>query len=38
LRDFAEAERRFALGNVPDERGRRDNIGKIAAEDQSKHP
>src|SRR5256714_15329739 len=38
LRDFAEAERRFALGNVPDERGRRDNIGKVAAEDQAKHP
>jgi hypothetical protein len=38
LRDFAEAERRFALGNVPDERGRRENLGKIAAEDRSKHP
>src|SRR5438552_610936 len=38
LRDFAEAERRFALGNAPDDRGRRDNIGKVAAEDQSKHP
>ena len=38
LRDFAEAERRFALGNVPDERGRRENIGKVATEDQSKHP
>lgn len=38
LRDFAEAERRFALGNVPDERGRRENIGKVAAEDRSKHP
>ena len=38
MRDFAEAERRFALGNVPDDRGRRENIGKVAAEDQSKHP
>jgi hypothetical protein len=38
LRDFAEAERRFALGNVLDERGRRENIGKIAAEGRSKHP
>ena len=38
LRDFAEAERRFALGNASDDRGRRDNIGKIAAEDRSKHP
>jgi hypothetical protein len=38
LRDFAEAERRFALGNVSDERGRRDNIGKVAAEDKAKHP
>ena len=38
LREFAEAERRFALGNAPDDRGRRENIGKVAAEDQSKHP
>jgi hypothetical protein len=38
LRDFAEAERRFALGNLPDDRGRRENIGRIAAEDQAKHP
>ena len=38
LRDFAEAERRFAMGNLPDDRGRRENIGKVAAEDQSKHP
>ena len=38
LRDFAEAERRFALGNAPDERGRRDNLGRVAAEDQAKHP
>jgi hypothetical protein len=38
LRDFAEAERRFAVGNLPDDRARRDNIGKVAAEDQSKHP
>ena len=38
LRDFAEAERRFALGNAADERGRRENIGKVAAEDQDKHP
>jgi hypothetical protein len=38
LRDFAEAERRFALGNIADDRGRRDNIGKGGAEDPSKHP
>jgi len=38
LRDFAEAERRFALGNVSDERSRRENIGKVASEDRSKHP
>ena len=38
LRDFAEAERRFALGTAPDDRGRRENIGKIAGEDQAKHP
>ncbi len=38
LRDFAEAERRFALGNARDERGHRENIGKVAAEDQAKHP
>jgi len=38
LRDFAEAERRFALGNAPDDRGRRDNLGKISAEDQGKRP
>jgi hypothetical protein len=38
LRDFAEAERRFAMGNPPDERNHRENIGKVAAEDQSKHP
>src|SRR3954454_16229948 len=38
LRDFAEAERRFGLGIGGDDRGRRENIGRIAAEDQSKHP
>jgi hypothetical protein len=38
LRDFAEAERRFALGNLSDERSRRDNIGKVAAEDKARHP
>lgn len=38
LRDFAEAERRFGLGNVPDDRGRRENIGRAAAEEQAKHP
>ena len=38
LRDFAEAERRFALGNVSDDRGRRDNLGKVAAEDKARHP
>ena len=38
MRDFAEAERRFALGNLPDDRARRENIGKVAAEDRSKHP
>ncbi len=38
LRDFAEAERRFALGNAADERSRRENIGKVAAEEKFKHP
>src|SRR5438067_2738639 len=38
LRDFAEAERRFALGNASDDRRRCATIGKIAAEDQTKHP
>jgi hypothetical protein len=38
LRDFAEAERRFGLGNVADDRGQRENIGRGAAEEQAKHP
>src|SRR5437763_14956984 len=38
LRDFAEAERRFALGNAPDARGRRANIAQVAAEEQSNTP
>ena|SRR5947209_12359654 len=38
LRDFAEAERRFGLGNLADDRSHRENIGKVAAEDQAKHP
>lgn len=38
LRDFAEAERRFALGNVADDRGRREDLGKAAAEDPTRHP
>ena len=38
LRDFAEAERRFALGNAADNRGRRDDLGKVAAEDRGKRP
>ena len=38
LRDFAEAERRFALGNNSDDRARRENIGKVASDDPSKHP
>ncbi len=40
LRDFAEAERRMASGNVSDPRARRDDIGRGAAEDASepRHP
>jgi uncharacterized protein DUF2795 len=38
LRDFAEAERRMAAGNAADDRARRENIGKVAAEDRAKHP
>ena len=40
LRDFAEAERRLASGNVPDPRARRDDIGRVAAEDapDPRHP
>ena len=38
LRDFAEAERRFASGPVAGERSRRDDIGRTAAEDSGKHP
>jgi hypothetical protein len=38
LRDFAEAERRLAVGNAADDRARRENIGKVAAEDRAKHP
>ena len=38
LRDFAEAERRFGLGISADDRGRRDDIGRTAAEDSGKHP
>lgn len=40
LRDFAEAERRLATGNVPDPRARRDDIGRVAAEDaaEPRHP
>lgn len=40
LRDFSEAERRFAtgIGNVSDERNRRDDIGRVSAEDAGKHP
>jgi hypothetical protein len=40
LRDFAEAERRFAQGNSAGERGRRENLGRQAAEDAKKprHP
>jgi hypothetical protein len=38
LRDFAEAERVFALGGKADDRNRRENIGKVAAEDRAKHP
>ena len=40
LRDFSEAERRMASGNVSDPRGRRDDIGRVAAEDASepRHP
>lgn len=38
LRDFAEAERRLAGGDAADDRARRENIGKVAAEDRAKHP
>jgi hypothetical protein len=38
LRDFGEAERRFGLGNLADDRSNRENIGRTAAEDQAKHP
>ena len=40
LRDFAEAERRFATGNgnATDERGRRDDLGRVSAEEAGKHP
>ena len=38
LRDFAEAERRFATGLAGDDRGRREDIGRVAAEEVGKHP
>jgi hypothetical protein len=38
LRDFAEAERVFGLGYIPDPRNRRENLGKVAAEKAKKHP
>lgn len=38
LRDFAEAERRFAGGLGADARARRDDIGRTAAEKAGKHP
>jgi hypothetical protein len=40
LRDFSEAERRAATGNVSDPRARRDDIGRVAAEDapEPRHP
>jgi hypothetical protein len=38
LRDFAEAERRLAGGDAADDRARRENIGKVAAEEKAKHP
>ncbi|HUJ26371.1 MAG TPA: DUF2795 domain-containing protein [Myxococcales bacterium] len=38
LRDFAEAERRMAMGQSADSRARRDDIGRVAAEDAGKHP
>ena len=38
LRDFAEAERRFAMGQSADDRGRREDIGREAAEEAGKHP
>ena len=37
LRDFAEAERRFATGNH-DPKNRRDDLGRVSAEDAGKHP
>lgn len=38
LRDFAEAERRFAAGPGTDQRARREDIGRTAAEKAGKHP
>ena len=40
LRDFSEAERRLASGNVADPRARRDDLGRVAAEDapRPRHP
>lgn len=40
LRDFAEAERRFATGNgrASDDRARREDIGRLSAEKAGKHP
>lgn len=38
LRDFAEAERRFASGPSAGERARRDDLGRSAAEEAGKHP
>lgn len=40
LRDFAEAERRMASGNIPDPRAHREDIGRVAAEDapDPRHP
>jgi len=40
LRDFAEAERRFGAGPGADAdgRSRRDDLGRVAAEDAGKHP
>jgi Protein of unknown function (DUF2795) len=38
LRDFAEAERRFGAGISVDDRGHREDIGRVAAEEVGKHP
>lgn len=38
LRDFAEAERVFALGSGGDDRARREDLGRSAAGERERHP